>query len=628
MEDFGRTSKRPGDQSLSQPIKRLRPSEQPEGASGVVSTTISGDDRVALKIPAAQQFNRVSPIAASKSHTKTSAISEIPGGESVMAEMEPGDKAPPTVIKQRPFALPRRDSSDKSKMLQKVGLRGTLVYTALRAPGPVPVIAQTHQIKDMLRQGLATLEDKDMQDAILNAYLPPKFASPPKNKIFVIKEGSGSCPVYEELPLETYKKLTIEEQQYLGVLPHWNLTDREMFDLGFIEENQLCEISQEELRAENSDRARSEKMRPAPQSRQAAITTENDPPRGVSHVLQFKSPQEQAQNDSYQDHWQFKEADLYLLDPADHLLIDAMEVSAMYLDQPSMDKLVLTKSGQDHLRLTVGGSAALGDVPMIVREANGSYRLVRSEGVEARTFDGWTKKHGRNGVFLRDGEKDFLSVDRYNSIHGAVSQQDAARACFAVITGQSRRRVDLPRLMIEDEEGDFVGMHDYVNHMGAHSLRTRNVVILSSNGKALHSPWVSKKQDSSYFKSLMTSEKVTELLQGYNNVQNRKQSATVLVRVNDKLVKAEKLNVLNHRYGPLVDQHPEEDIFLHNYNLRGYTGNYAVLGKYSRPRLEQVNLLGWHPHSVGPHISNQAGKDAAERSGLEPRLQHSSRPSR
>jgi hypothetical protein len=80
-------------------------------------------------------------------------------------------------------------------------------------------------------------------------------------------------------------------------------------------------------------------------------------------------------------------------------------------------------------------------------------------------------------------------------------QRDAAGARFSAISGQSSR-VDLPRLMTEDDEGDFVGIHDYMNPTDADSLHRRNIVILSPNGKALHNPWVFGKAKSGLLRKL------------------------------------------------------------------------------------------------------------------------------
>lgn len=657
MVDFKRKAEDNGQEG---PIKRLRSSQQP---SDVIPMT-----------PVAQQFSpRPSP-ATSQERIKTGAASEIPddgsiiaeteyggdehipgtfwpsqvGGrssdkqlknrddESVIAETEYGDEEHPAVVKQKPFALREVDRPDKSKMLEKVGLRGNLVYEAQKAGAPV--IAYTHQLKDMMREGSAKLEDKKEQDAILNAHLPPEFAEPPKNKIFMFKEKANGWAVYEELPIEIYKKLSSDEKQYLGLLPDWGLTDREMFDLGLIEEKQLSRISREELQVQNLDRSRFKNTR-APQSADAGNAAENEPARNVSQAgsqkvevvdpddfgefnddilndidwSQFEGPRKQSQPENFQGHWQLREADLYLLHPSDDRLIDAMEASMMYLDQPSPDKLVVTKSEPDHLRLTASGSAALGDVQMIVAEANGSYGLIRSEGTKVRSFEEWTAKHGKNGVFLRHGGDDFLSIDRYNSIHRTMYQRDAAGARFSAVSGRSSR-VDLPPLMVEDDKGDFVGIHDYLNQPDAHSLHKKNIVILSPSGKALHNPWVSKKQNLGYFQSLKTSEQVADLLDGYDQFRHtRNPLPVVLVRMGDKLVKAEKLNVLDY---------PKEDLFLLNHKEGRYTSNYTAFSKYSTPMLEQAQILERHPPT-----KREAADDAAKKRGLDP-AQHSRNRSR
>jgi hypothetical protein len=493
-----------------------------------------GHERIVLETSVDHQLSPLPATPTSEERTRKGVTSEIPDEGSNIPEIEyggdehiAGTLSPAgAAVRSSSATLENRYDAgviaeteygglaNKSKMLEKVGLRGNLVYKERNAGG-APVIAQTHQIKDMLRQGRAILEDKKEQDAIKADVMgPDEFDDDSLNNI------------------------------------DWS---------------------------------------------------------------QFEDLRKLPQPENLKEPWQLRETDLYLLHPSDDRLIDAMEASTMHLDQPSPNTLVLTKSEADHLRLTASGSAALGDVPMIVREANGSCRLVRSKGIRALSFEEWTEKHGKNGVFLRDGENGFLSVCRYNSIYGHMFQRDAAGARFAAISGQSSR-VDLSQLMIEDDEGDFVGIYDYMNQTGAHSLHKRNILILSTTGKALHSPWVSEKQNAGYFRSLMRNEQVADLLQGYDQFkQLRKPPPPVLVRMGAKLVKAEKLNVLDHRYAPLVDQYSKEDLFLLNHKEGRYTGNYSAFSEYSRPTLEQDQILGRHsqtererwaqiPHSLDPAI--------------------------
>ena len=133
------------------------------------------------------------------------------------------------------------------------------------------MIAQTHQIKDMLREDRASLidkdgmEDKEMQEAILHPYLPPKFHEPPKNTIYVITDVKNARAIYKELSVEIYGKLSADEKQHLGVRPDWNLTDREMFDLGLFECNELSWTTLRELRAERAALVQSRTERAAGQ---------------------------------------------------------------------------------------------------------------------------------------------------------------------------------------------------------------------------------------------------------------------------------------------------------------------------------------------------------------------------
>jgi hypothetical protein len=437
-----------------------------------------------------------------------------------------------------------------------------------------------------------------------------------------------------------------------------------MFDLGFLKEEQLSRISREELMARNPDHSQPENRRPATQGRDAGSPIESEPARNVSQpplaiatVFDWDEFNGEFPEDIHRpepegpDRRSNSKTDLYLRNPRDDCLTDAAAAASMHVDLPS-DKLVLKKAGPDHLRLTESGVSALGDVSMIVREADGSYGLVRSERIKARSFEEWTAKHGRDGVFLRDGN-DFLSVDRYNSTHNTKYKPDAAGGRFAAISGRSSRG-DLPQLMIEDDEGDFVEIHDYLSRAGSRSLKERNIIIPSANGKALHSPWVSEKQNRLYFAGLTTDEQVLRLLGCYDRYSHRRKPLPpVLVLVDGKLVNGEKLNVLDHLYAPFVERHPEENLFLQNHENGRLTGNYKILNKYSKPTLEQDQIIGQHPQTEqerraqippivdpvrpvaeippgtdDPYIASKpAGEDAARRRGLD-RTQHSRSRSR
>jgi hypothetical protein len=85
---------------------------------------------------------------------------------------------------------------------------------------------------------------------------------------------------------------------------------------------------------------------------------------------------------------------------------------------------------------------------------------------------------------------------------------------------------------------------------------------------------------------------VADLLHGYNQFRHlRKPPPAVLVRMDDKLVKAEKLNVLDHRHAPLLDQHPKEDLFLLNYKESRYTSNIVPLVNIRSPRWNRTKSL-------------------------------------
>lgn len=357
---------------------------------------------------------------------------------------ETSSKVPPKHTELMPFALPHRDLADKSRMLQKVGLRGNLVYKADKISAPV--VARLHQIRSMLIDHRAELLDKELQDAILNADHPPKYARRPHGRLFVIKEVTNARAIYEELPLETRRKWSPREEQYLGARPDWGLSDREISDLGFSDEN-----------AGRYGRSN---------SKNTAVGGHDEVdfhdhiawPVLEHHPVQRRSKYTPGA-------WQLGNSDLYLLEGSNNYLVSAKELSWTHFDTSPPGQPYLRQVDTGLLRMTEPGTEALNDVLMIVRESQTSYTLMRSGGIGARSYEGWTVGYWRCGVFLRDEKSDFLSIDRYNSTYQDRHKREPARARFAVLcaaargTDEFRPEVAIPRKQQLKDEYASPTMH-------------------------------------------------------------------------------------------------------------------------------------------------------------------------
>ncbi|MBX4967857.1 hypothetical protein [Rhizobium binae] len=131
----------------------------------------------------------------------------------------------------KPFALTLlRDKTYNRNLLKKIGQPWHLAYPPRWAPH-VPLLAASHQIRDLLRDGRAALP-KDHKDLWTPGH-------PPKSKLFVITGYEGGKGLYRELDAAHVGTLSFEEKRHLGVLPDWKMTDREMFELGLLTREQV-----------------------------------------------------------------------------------------------------------------------------------------------------------------------------------------------------------------------------------------------------------------------------------------------------------------------------------------------------------------------------------------------------
>lgn len=135
----------------------------------------------------------------------------------------------PTGSEMTRSGQPRRSEAYKSNhLLMKIGQPGYLASPPSRLSG-LPLLATSHQVRNLLRAGCAALSEEDLWGP----------GHPPKSKLYVIDGYEDSRGRYRELEAAHYKTLEFDEQRHLGVLPDWSLTDREMFELGMIERNQV-----------------------------------------------------------------------------------------------------------------------------------------------------------------------------------------------------------------------------------------------------------------------------------------------------------------------------------------------------------------------------------------------------
>ncbi|MBX5242038.1 hypothetical protein [Rhizobium sp. NLR22b] len=145
-------------------------------------------------------------------------------------------RPPPRLADERdpapkPFTLTLlRDKTYNRNLLEKIGQPWHLAYPPRWAPH-VPLLAASHQIRDLLRDGRAALP-KDHKDL----WTPGR---PPKSKLFVIAGYEGGKGLYRELDAAHVGTLSFEEKRHLGVLPDWKMTDKEMFELGLLTRDQV-----------------------------------------------------------------------------------------------------------------------------------------------------------------------------------------------------------------------------------------------------------------------------------------------------------------------------------------------------------------------------------------------------